>query len=82
MKMSCSIAGAIWRSEGRRQDQSLGMEKVPSVVPAAIIAPAYCMPIRASYSHQISYQLTYPRFVEQAIENTGFSWIGELGDQL
>ena len=41
MKMSCNVDGKSWRSEGNRQLQLLSQEYVPSVTPAAMIAPAY-----------------------------------------
>jgi hypothetical protein len=33
MKINWRTDGAIWTTDGIRQDQSFGIEKVPSVVP-------------------------------------------------
>ena len=41
MNVSCRTDGATWTREGIRQAQLLGMEYVPSVTPAAMMAPAY-----------------------------------------
>lgn len=41
MKISCSDDGRICNNEGRRQLQFDSIENVPSVTPAAIMAPAY-----------------------------------------
>lgn len=55
MKMSCNIDGAIWRSDGIRQLQSFGIANVPSVTPAATIAPAYlCKVVSHSSSPELA----------------------------
>src|SRR3569833_2452815 len=41
MNVSCSKDGVAWTRDGMRHDHSSGREKVPSVTPAAMMAPAY-----------------------------------------
>ena len=47
MKVSCSRDGSICNNDGILQDQSSGLEKVPRVTPAAIIAPAYQLSLKS-----------------------------------
>ena len=50
MNVSWSMDGAICNRDGIRQAQSFGMEKVPRVTPAAMIAPMYQLSLKRPLS--------------------------------